>query len=148
MVLRSIAFNAEYQLEHFQSICNHYQQIYKDAPATLQNDAFWKLVNRLRQGRRLLITADHGYAESRQFSTEDDMEVTKALRKTLGASRYKKADKPWMNQFMPPVVLTINKHNIAIGQRKWAVQGGYPNLCHGGMSLLEVVVPYIELPPL
>ncbi len=24
MVLRSIAFNAEYQLEHFQSICNHY----------------------------------------------------------------------------------------------------------------------------
>ncbi len=26
MVLRSIAFNAEYQLEHFQSICNHYPE--------------------------------------------------------------------------------------------------------------------------
>lgn len=124
------------------------KQIYKDAPEILQSDAFWSLANKLRQGRRLLITADHGYAESRQFTTEEDLEVTKALRETLGASRYRQVDKPWAYQFMPPVVLTLNGHHLAIGQRKWKVQGGFPDLCHGGMSLLEVAVPFIELPPL
>lgn len=124
------------------------KQIYKDAPETLQGDAFWSLVNKLRQGRRLLITADHGYAESRQFTTEEDLEVTKALRDILGASRYRSATEAWSNQFMPPVVLTTNNHHIAVGQRKWKVQGGFPDLCHGGMSLLEVAVPFVELPPL
>jgi hypothetical protein len=27
------------------------------------------------------------------------------------------------------------------------VQGGFPHVCHGGLSLLEVAVPFIELPP-
>ncbi len=35
-----------------------------------------------------------------------------------------------------------------MGQRKWTVQGGFPFLCHGGMSLLEVAVPFIEFPSL
>lgn len=124
------------------------KQIYKDAPAALQSDAFWSLTNKLRKGRRLIITADHGYAESRQFTTEEDADVTKALRSTLGASRYRDADAPWTHQFMPPVVLTVNNYHITVGQRKWKVQGGFPDLCHGGMSLLEIAVPFVELPPL
>ncbi len=46
-------------------------QIYKTAAATLQDDGFWKFVNRLRQGRRLVITSDHGYAVSKLFSSEE-----------------------------------------------------------------------------
>lgn len=37
----------------------------------LQTDEFWKFIDRLRQGRRLLITADRGYAVSKLFSTEE-----------------------------------------------------------------------------
>jgi len=69
------------------------------ASTTLQDDGFWKFVDRLRQGRRLVVTSDHG-------------------------------------------------HHIIMGQRKWKVQGGFPHVCHGGLSLLEVAVPFIELPPL
>jgi hypothetical protein len=49
---------------------------------------------------------------------------------------------------MPPLILTENGYHIVIGQRKWKVQSGFPNLSHGGLSLLEVAVPFIELPPL
>jgi hypothetical protein len=45
-------------------------------------------------------------------------------------------------------VVSANEHHIVMGQRKWKVQGGFPHVCHGGFSLLEVAVPFIELPPL
>jgi hypothetical protein len=50
---------------------------------------------------------------------------------------------------MPPIVVTHNEHHIVMGQRKWKVQGGgFPHVCHGGLSLPEVAVPFIELPSL
>jgi hypothetical protein len=36
-------------------------------------------------------------------------------------------------------------HLLAVGRRKWKSQGGYPTLTHGGLSLLEVLSPFIEL---
>jgi len=32
-----------------------------------------------------------------------------------------------------------------LGRKKWKSQGGYPTLTHGGLSLLEMAVPYLEL---
>lgn len=124
-------------------------QIAKMAAATLQSDGFWKFVDRLRQGRKLVITADHGYAVSRLFSSEEmDKEAIDALRGVFGASRYRAASAPWEHRFMPPVVMTENGYHVVMGQRKWRVQGGFPQICHGGLSLLEVAVPFVELPPL
>ena len=124
-------------------------QIYKTASTTLQDDGFWKFVNRLRQGRKLIITSDHGYAVSKLFSSEEiDPEVIEKLRETFGAARYKKENDPWQERFMPPIVVSHNEHHVVMGQRKWKVQGGFPHVCHGGLSLLEVAVPFIELPPL
>jgi hypothetical protein len=123
-------------------------QIYKAASAVFQDDGFWKFVNRLRQGRKLIITSDHGYAVSKLFSSEEiDPDVIEKLRETFGAARYKKSNGPWQERFMPPIVVTHNEHHVVMGQRKWKVQGGFPHLCHGGLSLLEVAVPFIELPP-
>jgi hypothetical protein len=122
-------------------------QVHAQAGAGLQSDAFWQLVDRLRTGRRLVITADHGYANARQFSTnESDKEVVAALCDTFGASRYAPATTPWTRHLLPPVVFTHNNHHVVMGQRKWKVSSGYPFLCHGGMSLLEVAVPFIEFP--
>jgi hypothetical protein len=36
-------------------------------------------------------------------------------------------------------------HTLALGRRKWKSQGGYPTLTHGGLSLLEMAVPFIEI---
>jgi hypothetical protein len=97
----------------------------------------------------LVITSDHGYAVSKRFSSEvEDPEAVKILRETFGASRNKAISEQWQKRFMPPIVMSHNKQHIVMGQRKWKVQSGFPDVCHGGMSLLEVAVPYIELPAL
>jgi len=106
-------------------------------------------VNKLRQGRKLVITSDHGYAVSKRFSSEvTDPEAVEILRNTFGASRYKPASEKWRKRFMPPIVITHNNQHMIIGQRKWKVQGGFPHVCHGGLSLLEMAVPFIEFPGL
>jgi len=122
-------------------------QIANIATAVLQGDGFWNFVNKLRQGRKLVITSDHGYAVSKRFSSEvEDPDAIAILRKTFGASRNKSMSEPWQERFMPPIVMTCNGQHVVMGQRKWKVQGAFPDLCHGGMSLLEVAVPYVELP--
>ena len=132
----------------------HLQQKLPDQIATissnvLQSDGFWNFVNRLRQGRGLVITSDHGYAVSKRFSSEvEDPDAIEILRKTFGASRNKIVSEVWQKRFMPPIVMTNNNQHVIMGQRKWKVQGGFPNICHGGMTLLEVVVPYLEFPAL
>ena len=115
----------------------------------LKGDGFWGFVNRLRKGRKLVITSDHGYASSKRFSSEvENPDAIEILRKTFAASRYAPATEPWPDTFMPPIVMTHNKQHVVMGQRKWKVQSGFPYVCHGGMSLLEVSVPWIELDPL
>lgn len=124
-------------------------QIASIATSTLQSDGFWNFINRLRQGRGLIITSDHGYAVSKRFSSEvEDQDAIDILRKTFGASRNKVVSEPWQKRFMPPIVMTNNNQHVVMGQRKWKVQGGFPHVCHGGMSLLEVAVPYMEFPSL
>lgn len=119
-------------------------QISRQAEERLQSDGFWKLVNHLRRGRRLIITSDHGYANSGIFSTElSDPEHMALLRETFGASRVKEAEDLPV-PFFPPMTVRRGKHLVVTGQRKWKVQGGYPKLCHGGASLLEAAVPFIE----
>ncbi len=120
-------------------------QIANISSTVLQGDVFWKFINKLRQGRALVITSDHGYAVSKRFSSEiEDPDAIAMLRNSFGASRNKALTEPWPKKFMPPIVMTHNNQQIIMGQRKWKVQGGFPNLCHGGMSLLEVAVPWIE----
>ncbi len=136
----------------------HLHEDKKDGPAVvaaqtkseLSADGFWKLVDRLRQGRRLVITGDHGYADASSFSNEEKNEETvKLLRSFFGAARCTKEDpaKPWPRRHLPPLVCRHDGWLVVMGQRKWAVQGGFPNLCHRGLSLLEAAVPYLEFPP-
>lgn len=51
--------------------------------------------------------------------------------------------------FVPPVALQIDSphgaHLLALGHRKWRCQGGYPTMTHGGLSLLEVLSPFVEI---
>ena len=124
-------------------------QIASLALRTLQGDGFWHFVDKLRQGRRLVITSDHGYAESKRFSSEVEIpEAVSILRDTFGASRNVFHAEPWQKRFMPPIVMSCSDQLVVMGQRKWKVQGGFPGVCHGGMSLLEVAVPYVEFPAL
>ncbi len=133
----------------------HLHEDKKDGPqivaaktkAELTSDGFWALVDRMRQNRRLIITGDHGYATSNDFSSEvKDEDSVKLLRTVFGAKRcaQENPQSPWPSQHLPPLVIRHNGWLVVTGQRKWVVQGGSPHLCHRGLSLLEAVVPVIE----
>jgi hypothetical protein len=117
----------------------------KAAADIFQGDGFWRFINALRQGRDLVVTSDHGYAVSKLFSSEiADSDAVAVLREIFGASRYKAASGAWQKQFMPPLVLDHNGCHVVMGQWKWKAPGGFPHVCHGGLSLLEVAVPWLE----
>ncbi len=118
-----------------------------EAVDKLCSDAFWELIGRLSQGRRLLITSDHGYAAAGYFSDADEAQSAhlKALFKSGRHSQQDLSPSP----FLPPTDLTMEstwgRHRYALGQRRWKSQGGYPTLTHGGLTLLEVLCPFLEL---
>lgn len=100
-------------------------------------------------GRPVLLIGERGRGKSHIMAVMHHAlaspEAVEAFRQTFGASRCKAATESWRRRFMPPVVMSHNRHHIVMGQRKWMAPGGFPTLCHGGMSLLEVAVPWIEL---
>ncbi|SEU48035.1 hypothetical protein SAMN03159335_07874 [Burkholderia cepacia] len=119
----------------------------KDVAEQLTSDDFWAFVERLATGRRLVITSDHGYAATGYFPDADG-EVGQFLKQTFSSGRSKTGTGD-PGPFVPPVALQINNshgaHLLALGRRKWRSQGGYPTLTHGGLSLLEVLSPFVEL---
>jgi hypothetical protein len=120
----------------------------REVAAQLTSDDFWQLVGRLATGRRLVITSDHGYAASGLFPDVTEERQKKYLKDTYKSGRSGQAHPP-ASGFLPPLDLHLSTphgvHGFVLGRRKWASQGGYPLLAHGGLSLLEVVVPFIEL---
>jgi hypothetical protein len=119
----------------------------KDVAEQLSSDDFWAFVERLATGRRMVITSDHGYAATGYFPDADG-EVAAHLKQTFSSGRNKSGTGD-TGPFGPPVALQITSphgaHLLALGRRKWRSQGGYPTLTHGGLSLLEVLSPFVEL---
>ena len=126
-------------------------QIVRDATERLTSEDFWNFVTRLTQGRRVVITSDHGYAATGLFHDAAD-EQAQFLKDTFhsGRSRAGKSIRELARgPFVPPVALPLQSphgaHLLALGRWKWKSQGGYPTLAHGGLSLLEVLCPFVEI---
>ncbi len=113
----------------------------------LTSDGFWKLVSRLAEGRRLVITSDHGYAASGLFPDSDE-DQTEYLKTVYKSGRWDAAAKE-PGSWVPPIDLLLEtrqgKNLFVNGRRKWKSAGGYPTLTHGGLTVLEVAVPFLEL---
>jgi hypothetical protein len=119
----------------------------RDVARQLTGDEFWSFVERLATGRRLVITSDHGYAATGLFFDAADAQAA-FLKATFRSGRFV-AGAVDAGPFVPPVALSIvepqGAHLLALGRWKWKSQGGYPTLAHGGLSLLEVLSPFVEL---
>ena len=122
----------------------------KETAAQLAGDDFWALVERLTTGRRLVITGDHGYAATGLFPDARDREQTAYLKARFKSGRSAPAaGDAGPGAWTPPLDAVQEtphgRHALVLGRRKWRSPGGYPTLAHGGLSLLEVAVPFIEL---
>lgn len=120
----------------------------KEAADQLASNDFWALIERLTTGRRLVITGDHGYADTGLFPDTEDQNQTGHLKSRFKSGRSALGEfSP--GEWVPPIDVVLDtpsgRHAFTLGRRKWKSQGGYPTLAHGGLSLLEVAVPFIEL---
>jgi hypothetical protein len=113
----------------------------------LTSDDFWTFVERLATGRRLVITSDHGYAATGLFFDAADEQAT-FLKDVLKSGRLVQGEHN-PGPFVPPVALQATSPHgnylLAVGRWKWKSQGGYPTLAHGGLSLLEMLSPFVEI---
>ena len=120
----------------------------EEAATQLASDDFWALVGRLTTGRKLVITGDHGYAATGLFPDTANQNQSNHLKSRFKSGRSAPgALSP--GRWVPPIDMVLDtpsgRHAFALGRSKWRSQGGYPTLAHGGLSLLEVAVPFIEL---
>lgn len=125
-----------------------FQKLCRETEQHLASDSFWKMIERMATGRRLVITSDHGYAASGMFTDVSNKEQANWLKTNFGSSRFSYGPAT-AHHWSPPISLSLKNSNgtnqFALGRRKWRSAGGYPTLAHGGLSLLEVAVPFIEL---
>ena len=109
---------------------------------------FWNFLGQLAKGRTLLITSDHGYAATGQFGDVGDKAQAEWLRNTFKNQRFIGAAGD-TDPFLPPLALQLDTasgpHRFVLGRRRWKNAAGYPTLAHGGLSLMEVAVPFIIL---
>ncbi len=125
-----------------------FQKFCREAAQQLTSDSFWKMVELMATGRRLVITSDHGYAASGMFANVNDKDQVGWLKTNFGSSRF--AHRPsTAHHWVPPIALALQSthgtNQFVLGRRKWHSTGGYPTLVHGGLSLLEVAVPFVEI---
>ena len=120
----------------------------KETALALTGEGFWALVERLTTGRRLVVTGDHGYAASGLFPDTVDAEQAAHLKARFKSGRSASCDES-PHRWTPPIDVALDtphgRHAFVLGRRKWRSPGGYPTLTHGGLSLLEVTVPFLEL---
>lgn len=127
-----------------------YRVLAKEAAAVLIGDEFWAFIDKLATGRRLVITADHGYSNPALFPDvypEDQKAYLKGQFKSGRNNEIKdaKTEQHWVPPLSQVLTTQHGNWNMVLGRKKWRSQGGYPSLAHGGLSLLEVAVPFIEL---
>lgn len=125
------------------------RQLAEDARKVLTGDDFWALVDRMATGRRLVITSDHGYAAAGLFSDVPDDAQKAYFQQTFGAERHSATPDVAPSHWLPPIDIPLTTargtYRFALGRRGWRVQSGRKNLSHGGLSVLETAVPFIEL---
>ncbi|MGE4478654.1 MAG: alkaline phosphatase [Deferribacterales bacterium] len=121
------------------------QKITKAAIETFYSDDFWKFIDILATGRKLVITGDHGYANAGLFKDIINKEQIEYMKNLFKSGRSTQTNSDYNNNWVPPLAMDIGDSKLALGRKKWKSQGGYPTLTHGGLSLLEMAVPFIEI---
>jgi len=118
-------------------------ELERQAKKAFSSDGFWYFIDKLRHGRKLIITSDHGYGVAEQFSSELKDEAAKMMKEHFKAQRFASGNEP-IGRFIPPLFIEQDNLRVVTGQRKWKVPGS-SNVTHGGLSLLEVASPWIEM---
>jgi hypothetical protein len=124
-----------------------FEPFFKKNCQQLTSAAFWDFVRKLATGRRVVITSDHGYAHTGTFPNVGPDEK-EDLREKFAAQRFRPGAIK-TREWLPPLTLVLPTPSgpvtFVTGRRKWQVPGGFPILSHGGLTLMDAFIPWLEL---
>ncbi|MDL1970143.1 MAG: hypothetical protein LWW94_04040 [Candidatus Desulfofervidaceae bacterium] len=96
---------------------------------------------------KIIITSDHGYIRTEAgyvFSVHE--KAKKKFQNVFGGKRYVKMDSLNVEDlFQAGYVEEFNGYYIAKSRYLWPVSGKYSIYIHGGLSLMECLVPILEV---
>lgn len=99
------------------------------------------------KSKKIIILSDHGYNRSESgFSFSVSEKIKKKLRDTFGGSRFITMDKTDLTQVVKHgCVSEVSGYYLVKSRYVWPVSGKYNIYLHGGISLMECLVPKIEI---
>ncbi len=137
-------------LHDFGKVDDAFKRFIDHVNEIISSEGFIGLIKKLSQGRELLITSDHGYCNTSNFSTARD-DHNQEL-KLLGHSRAKKVSEinGDAGRTIPPATIEMpasasnDNYRMAMGRLR-PKDKGFPALTHGGLSVMECTVPLIHV---
>lgn len=97
--------------------------------------------------KKIIILSDHGYIRSESgFSFSVAESRKKRLRETFGNSRFVTMDKADLSEIVVDgYIAEFSGYYLVKSRYVWPVPGKYNIYLHGGVSLMECLVPVIEV---
>ena len=122
-------------------------KLHRETLHTFRSGAFWNFLTKLAHGRRLITTSDHGYAHTGGFPNVP-ADQKDYLKEKFAAQRFRAGNvdtRAWLPPLTAVLPTATGSVTFVTGRRKWQVPGGFPALSHGGLTLMETFVPFVEL---
>lgn len=96
-------------------------------------------------GNEFIITSDHGYISTETHFLSVSGHWKGALKNIFGASRYAEIETRAGNLLETDYVVEHNGYYLVANRYAWATRGKYKVMLHGGISLLECLVPVLRV---
>ncbi|KXA95579.1 hypothetical protein AKJ36_00085 [candidate division MSBL1 archaeon SCGC-AAA259I07] len=107
----------------------------------------FNILDQMENTPAVTITSDHGYVRSEAaYSFKTNESDQKELRQVMGGSRYKPIENANGEECVKAgYLLNFNGYYLAKERHTWTIGGKYEIFQHGGVSLLECLIPRLEV---
>lgn len=96
-------------------------------------------------GNEFLVTSDHGYISTETHFLPLSRRVRGAMQAIFGASRYVEAGTRADEPIEAGYIVQHGGYYLVGNRYAWATRGKYQVMLHGGISLLECLVPVLRI---
>lgn len=114
-------------------------EIYEDTKAALLT-----ILDEL-QGRPVLVTSDHGYINTETHFWEVSRRTAGGLKNLFDAGRYALRESLAGDLEERGYIISYGDYYLVRGRYAWPSRGKYKVMLHGGVSLLECLVPFMRI---
>jgi hypothetical protein len=113
--------------------------IYEDTKAALLS-----IFDELR-GDSFLVTSDHGYINTETYFEEVGKRTGESLAHLFESGRFAPCETPATDLVKKGYIIFHQGYYLVRGRYAWPSRGKYKVMLHGGVSLLECLVPVLKV---